>query len=106
MIDNIFSGEYETYIECQNVDYKSVKTEKFHDLQLQVLNCANIYQSLSEFIKVEELNGDNQYLAGIHGKQDASKGMRFLSFPNVLFVKSYTHSDILQSRFFFFFFGI
>ena len=30
------------------------------------------------------MEGDNQYRAEQHGKQDAVKGTRFLSFPDVL----------------------
>ena len=34
--------------------------------------------------QVEKMEGDNQYRAEQHGKQDAVKGTRFLSFPDVL----------------------
>ena len=30
------------------------------------------------------MDGDNQYAAGTHGKQDAQKGVTFLKFPPVL----------------------
>jgi len=80
----IFSGEVLSYIRCINVLYDSKRTEDFYDIQLDVKGCRNIYESFDKYTSIEVLNGDNQYDAGIHGKQDAQKGVIFLTFPPVL----------------------
>ena len=36
MIPRLFEGKSQMFIECVNVDYKSERTEVFHDLQLNV----------------------------------------------------------------------
>jgi len=80
----IFSGEVLSYIRCINVLYDSKRTEDFYDIQLDVKGCRNIYESFDKYTSIEVLDGDNQYDAGMHGKQDAQKGVIFLTFPPVL----------------------
>ena len=70
----IRQGHFLNYIECINIDYKSVRKEEFLDLQLVVKDCKNIYESFDEYCAEEVLDGDNQYEAEGHGKQDAKKG--------------------------------
>eukprot|EP00466_Bigelowiella_natans_P007572 jgi/Bigna1/45604/e_gw1.130.10.1 len=84
MIAQLFKGKLENFIECINVDYKSTKYETFYDLPLVVKGCANLHESFKQYMEVETLEGDNQYRAEGHGKQDAKKGCRFLSFPPVM----------------------
>lgn len=43
---------------------------------------------VSRFVEAELLTGSNQWRAGDHGLQDARKGVRFVSFPPVLQVRS------------------
>lgn len=38
----------------------------------------------SRYVETEKLEGENQYDAVEHGKQDAEKGVSFVSFPPVL----------------------
>jgi len=95
----LFEGTSENYIECLDVPYRSIKMEKFYDLQLTVKNCKNIYESLEKFTEVEILEGDNMYEAEGHGKQKAKKGVRFLDFPKVLMfqLKRFEYNPIKDS---------
>ncbi len=83
-INKLFQGYFQNYIECINIDFKSVRKEEFLDLQLVVKDCKNIYESFDEYCAEEVLDGDNQYEAEGHGKQDAKKGGKFESLPPVL----------------------
>lgn len=83
-INKLFEGHFSNYIECINVNYKSTRTESFQDVQLVVKGCKNIYDSFNEYCQVEVLEGDNQYDAEGHGKQDARRGVLFESLPPVL----------------------
>ena len=74
----------ESYIRCKNVDYTSSRTESYYDIQLAVKGKKNLQESFEEYIKTENLDGENKYAAGTHGLQDAEKGLRFLSFPPIL----------------------
>lgn len=82
-VKKMFEGEVETYIECLDIDYKSIRKETYEDIQLDVQGCNNIYESLDKAIEAEILEGDNIYETDGYGKQKAKKGMRFLSFPNI-----------------------
>ena len=83
-INRLFEGHLFNYIECINIDYKSVRREAFQDLQLVVKGCKTIYDSFQEYCQVEILEGDNKYEAEGHGKQDARRGVLFESLPPVL----------------------
>jgi len=83
----LFEGKITNYIECLNVDYKSVKDENFLDLQLTVKGCDDIYQSFDKYTEEEILDHENKYDAGIYGKQVAKKGVKFLELPNVLILQ-------------------
>ena len=74
------------YIRCLNSDYTSERVETFYDIQLQVKGLAGVTDSFRKYCESETLDGDNQYDAGEEngGKQDAKKGVNFLSLPPVL----------------------
>ncbi|SCL99607.1 ubiquitin carboxyl-terminal hydrolase, putative [Plasmodium chabaudi adami] len=82
-VKKMFEGEVETYIECIDIDYKSVRKETYEDIQLDVQGCNNIYESLDKAVEAEILEGDNIYETDGYGMQRAKKGMRFLNFPNI-----------------------
>eukprot|EP00928_Gymnodinium_smaydae_P024753 TRINITY_DN1993_c1_g7_i1.p1 TRINITY_DN1993_c1_g7~~TRINITY_DN1993_c1_g7_i1.p1 ORF type:complete len:1641 (-),score=350.73 TRINITY_DN1993_c1_g7_i1:284-5206(-) len=91
-IKRLFEGEMENYIDCMDVDYRSVRSETFYDLQLNVRNDAGedlttLEASLRNFTSEEILEGDNAYDAGAHGKQRARKGIKFKRFPPVLYIQ-------------------
>merc|ERR1712154_113667 len=95
IVSKLFSGEYESYVTCNNVQYESVRNEGFQDIQLTIPKNKNyskktpdIYDCIRKFIEPEHLNGDNQYYANdTLKKQDAVKGLRFKRFPPVLFLQ-------------------
>ena len=84
VINKLFEGQSESYIQCMNVDYKSSRIESFMDLAVNVKDCTDLYHSLDQYISEEKLTGDNQYRASEYGKQDAVKGVRFIALPNIL----------------------
>lgn len=82
--NKLFGGKMKNYIECINVDYKSMKIECFQDLQLNVKGCKDIYESFDKYIEVEYMTGNDKYDAEGFGLQDAKKGVIFEELPNVL----------------------
>eukprot|EP00924_Labyrinthula_sp_SR-Ha-C_P014071 augustus_masked-scaffold_56-processed-gene-1.89-mRNA-1 protein AED:0.38 eAED:0.40 QI:0/-1/0/1/-1/1/1/0/1414 len=89
VVRDLFRGQYKSFIKCVNIDYESSKIEEYYDLQLDVKGLKDVYESLDKFIEVEKLEGENQYLCedpenNYKGKQDAEKGIKFISFPHVL----------------------
>jgi len=84
LIKSLYTGKTRSYIKCLNVDFQSTRDEEFYDIQLDVKNMKNVYESFQAYIREEKLEGENQYEAEGFGKQDANKGVGFLSFPPVL----------------------
>ncbi|KAF3770974.1 cysteine proteinase [Cryphonectria parasitica EP155] len=85
VLPQMFSGKIKTYISCINVDYESSRVEDFWDVQLNVSGNKNLQESFQDYIQVEKMEGENQYMAGDQFKlQDANKGVIFMSFPDVL----------------------
>lgn len=83
-VPHLFEGKMQSYINCKNVDCNSTRCETFYDIQLNIKNKKNIYESFHDYIDPETLEGDNKYDAGIHGLQEAEKGVIFTAFPPVL----------------------
>ena len=75
IIPKLFEGKTLSYIRCKNVDYESSRTETFYDIQLNIKGQKTIMDSFKDYIKTENLDGDNKYDAGNHGLQvrNASK---------------------------------
>lgn len=84
VIEQLFMGEFENYVECIDVPYGSSRRETFYDLQLDVQNTNDIYESLNKYVEEEVLEGDNLYDAEQFGRQRARKGVRFIRFPPVI----------------------
>ncbi|KAG6911473.1 hypothetical protein DXG01_014547 [Tephrocybe rancida] len=83
-IAKLFVGKMKSYIKCVNVDYESSRIEEFNDIQLNVKDMKNLYESFKDYVAVEMLEGENKYQAEGFGLQDAKKGIIFESFPPVL----------------------
>lgn len=83
-IQQLFEGHNMNYIDCINVEYKSMRKESYYDLQLDVKGCRDVYESFDKYVEVERLEGDNKYQAEQFGLQDARKGVTFIDFPPVL----------------------
>lgn len=83
-LNKIFVGQFKSYIKCVNVDYESSRIEDYWDIQLNVKGMRNVEDSFKDYIQVETLDGENQYMLTGYGLQDAKKGVVFKSFPPVL----------------------
>ena len=84
-VEKLFSGRLCSFIKCLNVPMESNREEEFSHIQLDVIGCSNIYDSLRKFVAKDRLEGENKYDAGpAFGKQDAEKGVIFLTLPPVL----------------------
>ena len=83
-IPSLFKGRMKSYVKCKEVDFESSREECFYDLQLNVKNKSNVFESFKDYIEPEVLDGENKYDAGDLGLQPAEKGLKFLSFPPVL----------------------
>ena len=83
----LFTGKYNNYIQCVNVEYFSQKEETFNELQLAVKGYNDIYQSFDAYSAEEILDNDDKYETDDYGKQKAIKRIKFLSFPPVLFLQ-------------------
>lgn len=91
MINNLYEGEYIDYVKCLKCLKESSREDKFLDLSLTVKNDFDkiyndsIEKALANYIRPEELSGDNQYNCEHCGsKQDAIKGLKFKSLPYIL----------------------
>lgn len=80
----LFEGVMVNYIKCVDVEFTSTTEEKFLDLQLSVAGVSCLEDSFLRYTEKESLSGENQYDAGVHGKQDAIKGLIFRRLPPVL----------------------
>ncbi|KAG5358991.1 Ubiquitin carboxyl-terminal hydrolase 21 [Yarrowia sp. C11] len=83
-LTELFVGQMKSFIRCVDVDYESSRSEDFWDVQLNVKGMKGLETSLRNYIEVEMLDGENQYMAEGYGLQDAQKGVSFQSFPPVL----------------------
>lgn len=51
-VDRLLKGKTCTILQCMHVDFRSTKQEEFIDLQLDVIGCKSVYESLEAFCKV------------------------------------------------------
>eukprot|EP00605_Chrysophyceae_sp_TOSAG23-4_P002789 GSChrysophyteH1.ASY1.ANO1.3073.1 assembled CDS len=63
-IQEMFCGKVRSFIECENVEYKSNREEEFYDIQLDVKGCNTMIESFRKYTESEMLEGENQYDAG------------------------------------------
>lgn len=57
-VDRLLKGKTYNFIKCKNVDYSSTKTEEFLDLQLDVMGCKGVQDSLNKICKVLHIHCD------------------------------------------------
>ena len=74
-IPDLFVGHYSTYVECLNVPYTSSRRQSYMDIELDVLECRNVYESLERFCAEEMLEGPYKYNTGKHGLQVRSHSL-------------------------------
>lgn len=65
---NLFEGVSESVIQCINLNYESSRRDTFNCLQLSMTDSHTIEESIRNYVKSEDLTGDNQYDAEEHGK--------------------------------------
>lgn len=68
-IPELFVGHYSNYVECLNVEYKSSRKQPYMEIQLDILGCKDIYESLERFCEDEKMEGQNKYNAENFGLQ-------------------------------------
>jgi len=90
-INEIFEGKSASVVQCNDCNYKSLRSDKFLDISLPIRNeFEKIYNNslemaLSNYIKVELLEKDNQYSCDICKKKvNAKKYIKFEKLPNTL----------------------
>ena len=86
-INKMLTGKYNNFIQCINVDYRSEISETYNEIQLTVKGYKNIYESFNSYTAEEILDNDDKYETEKYGKQKAKKGIKFISFPPVLFLQ-------------------
>ena len=65
----MFVGHYSNYVECLNVDYTASHKQPYMEIQLDILGCKDIYESLERFCEEEKMEGQNKYNAENFGLQ-------------------------------------
>lgn len=56
---NLFEGISESVIQCMNIDYESCRRDTFNCLQLSMTDSQTIEESIRNYVKSEDLTGDN-----------------------------------------------
>ena len=57
-------GTTESFVKCLNLDYRSVREEKYADLQVNVRGLESLRDSLKNYTECEILEGENAFEAG------------------------------------------
>jgi len=93
-INEIFEGKSASVVQCKECNYESIRSDKFLDISLPIRNeFEKIYNNslemaLSNYIKPEILEKDNQYSCDSCKKMvDAKKFIKFESIPKVLLLQ-------------------
>ena len=68
LYQDLFFGEKESVLKCNNIDYESVQKESFTGLHIPLQESNTIEEALKNLFKAEELSGDNAYNHEQHGK--------------------------------------
>ena len=83
-IKNEFQGKYSYNTTCKVCNQISKKEEVFYELELNIQNAKNLESCIRNYIKEEELVGDNQYDCPNCKLVDATRKMNLLSLPPTL----------------------
>ncbi|KXJ21295.1 ubiquitin carboxyl-terminal hydrolase 48 [Exaiptasia diaphana] len=85
VIQKQFGGEYVYVTKCDNCGNKSMTLSQFFELDLNIQGHSSLSQCIKEFLKEEELNGDNQYFCmACNSKQNAKRYIEIQALPPVL----------------------
>ena len=83
-IERLFVSKVCQIVQCLNVEFESVRMDTLYDVQLPILGCKNLKESLDKYVAPEYLEGSNKYNAEGHGLQDAKMYSAFETLPPVL----------------------
>ncbi|CDW75353.1 ubiquitin carboxyl-terminal hydrolase [Stylonychia lemnae] len=100
-IKDLYQGEIESYVKCEECGYESINQDKYLDLTLPIRNedqfgqnaqsktkarnSTSLEMALEIFLKPERLDGDNQYnCSQCQKKVNAIKGLKIKSTPKIL----------------------
>ncbi len=83
-MNRLFEGEFESVVQCTNIQFESVKKELFTVLQVPLTESNTIEGAILKLLSSEDLTGTDQYEASGHGKQDAKKFIRINKLPPIL----------------------
>mmetsp|Transcript_6713 Transcript_6713/g.11933 ORF Transcript_6713/g.11933 Transcript_6713/m.11933 type:complete len:1054 (+) Transcript_6713:8001-11162(+) len=93
-INDLYEGQLEDYVRCENCKTESKRSDKFLDVSLTVRNDFDkvyndsITKALENYRKPEFLSGDNKYeCSNCASKQDATKGLKFKKLPYIFFMQ-------------------
>ncbi|XP_050532812.1 ubiquitin carboxyl-terminal hydrolase 48-like isoform X2 [Daktulosphaira vitifoliae] len=85
MIKDNFRGEYKYVTTCLNCKTESTRPSTFYELDLNIKGHKTLNDSLQEFLKEEQLSGDDQYYCNhCNSKQDAVRRICLTNLPPVL----------------------
>lgn len=99
-LSDLFASQLRTTISplVANAFKPSVSNDLFMDIKLQVRDTGSIMNSFNEFLKNEELRGENQYQSG-SAYHDAVKSSRFTKLAPILIIHLHRiHFDLQTYR--------
>ncbi|XP_057313910.1 ubiquitin carboxyl-terminal hydrolase 47-like isoform X1 [Hydractinia symbiolongicarpus] len=94
LINQLYQGEMKDYVKCLNCSHENSRRDNYLDISLDVRPFGskepheNLEKALEAFVTPETLNENNQYhCSKCDSKQDAHKGLKFISFPYLLTIQ-------------------
>ncbi|XP_028393956.1 ubiquitin carboxyl-terminal hydrolase 48-like [Dendronephthya gigantea] len=85
IIHHQFGGSYVYITRCSKCGKQSQRNSTFYELDLNIQGNTNLSQCVKEFLKEEDLHGDNQYHCSYcKSKQDATRYIKLKELPPVL----------------------
>ncbi|WCJ44374.1 Ubiquitin carboxyl-terminal hydrolase 26 [Euphorbia peplus] len=88
IVQDLFRGSVShvtTCSKCGKDSAASSKMEDFYELELNVKGLKSLDESLSDYLSVEELHGENQYFCELcEMRVDASRSIKLRTLPDVL----------------------
>lgn len=94
LINQLYQGEMKDYVKCLKCGHENSRLDNYLDISVDVRpfgskeSHENLGDALKAFITPETLDGNNQYFCEkCDSKQDAHKGLKFVSFPYLLTIQ-------------------
>jgi len=87
MIQRLFRGEYAYVTKCLTCNRESIRPSFFYELDLALAGnkTLTIEKCLEDFLKIEQMTGDEKYFCeGCEAKQDATRCCKLRELPPVL----------------------